>query len=265
MLCYTVSNAKFLWVMSYHHYDYSCVPLSRQYATERNAQYRAGVKSYRAKIKNNTLDDNDKRCLAGICIEKAARDGNVEMLHEFLPFWPRDPNDLWRDLQHTVARNHFDAFCCIVQYMNKHNSVDVFKGLEAALYFGRQNFVDAILPHCQTFDDQFKMKSCVAAAVEGGHYSLAKQIMPFAYTGRSLVHQISDALLEKNFEKAQVWYPYSSVKLVRKHLRDLNVRLNNRKTIMALEWLEHRANQELAEKILKRVQTHTQKSSARKM
>lgn len=252
---------------NYHHYDYSCVPLSRQYNTERNAQYRAVVKGYSAKIKNNTLDDNDKLCLSDLCVEKAAREGNMNLLHEFLPFWPRDPNDLWRDLQHTVARNHFDAFCCIVQYMSKHNSVYVFKGLEAALYFGRQNFVDAILPHCQAFNDPLKMKSCVGAAVEGGHYSLAEQIMPFAYTGRSLVHQISDALLEKNFEKAQVWYPYSSVKLVRKHLIDLNVRLNNRKTIGALEWLEHRANQELAEKISKRVQgqTKTKTSSARKI
>lgn len=251
---------------NYHHYDYSCVPLSRQYNTERNVQYRAVVNKYRADIKNNTLGENDKRCLAPICIEKAARDGNMDLLQAFLPFWQRDPDDLWRDLQHTVARNHFDAFCCIVQYMTEHNSAAVFKGLEAALYFGRQNFVDAVLPHCRAFSDETKMQTCVAAALEGNHCSLAQQIMPFAYTGRGLVHQISDALLEKNFEKAEVWYPYSSVKLVRKNLMDLNARLNIRKTVGALEWLEHRANQEMAKKISKRIKVHTtQKSSSRKM
>jgi len=51
--------------------------------------------------------------------------------------------------------------------------------------------------------------------------------------------------------------PYSSVKLVCKHLTGLNARLSNRKTVGAFEWLKHRTNYELVQKIFQHVKVHT--------
>lgn len=234
-----------------NHFDYSTVPVSQKYTTEQNTVYRDAVKKHSVALK--TSDANTEYShLACVSVEKGARDGNMDILNAFLPALPFD-DGLWRDLQQTVARGHFEAFCRIAQHMR--GQKDLIKGLEAAVYFGKQDFIDAIAPYCQELNDSLGMKRVVSAAIEGKQYAVAQQFMPFAYTGRGLMGELLTALLNKKFGEAEVWYPYSSVKLVRKHIL---YQPKDKDTVAALEWLEDRANCELAEKIHKKVKsTHS--------
>lgn len=117
--------------------------------------------------------------------------------------------------------------------------------------FPRQHFIDTIVPYCQELNNPVAMKRAVSAALEGKHYTIAQQLMPLAYKGRGLMGELLTALLNKKFEEAAVWYPYSSVKLVRKNL--LLQPQEDKDVVAALEWLENRCNHELAQKIHKTI------------
>lgn len=246
--------------MNTHHYDYSCIPTSRAHDAECNKKYRYVLKNYQLALKNHTLSKTDKSSYAYTFVAKAAREGNMDLLNEFLPIWKYSVDELWRDLQQTVARGHLDAFCRIAEHMR--GNTGVFKGLQAALYFGKHEFVDAIAPYCHELNNATKMKDCVSAALEGKQYVLAQQFMPFAYQGRGMVGALTAALLNRKFDEAEVWYPYSSVKLVRKRIL---WQPEDKDTIAALEWLEQRYNQEVADKIHKKIRHASSATRMRKM
>lgn len=242
--------------MLYNHIDYTRIPASEHNTDRIYAAHQKALKDYNSALKISDAY-NEHFHLAITSVQKGACDGDVGLLNEFLPALPFQ-DGLWRDLQQTVARNHFEAFCCIAQHMR--GKKDLIKGLEAAAYFGKQNFIDAIAPYCQ--DDPLAMKRGVSAALEGQQYATAKQLMPLAYKGRGLMGELLTALLNKKFKEADVWYPYSSVKLVRKHI--LLQPQDDKDVVAALEWLENRSNQELAKKIHKTLPTTVQ-SKVRKL
>jgi len=244
--------------MIYNHIDYTTIPMSETHTQTINTAYEKALRDYTFAFKVSD-GRNEYFRLAFAAVEKGARDGNVELLEQFLPTLPFN-DGLWRDLQHTVARNHFDAFCRITQHLQ--GKKDLIKGLEAAAYFGKQDFVDAIVPYCLELNDDLTMKRAVSAALEGKQYAVAQQLMPLAYKGRGLKAELLNALLNKKFEEAEVWYPYSSVKSVRRHLVHTN---EGQDGVAALEWLENRCNQELAVKIHKTLQPHTADAKVRKL
>lgn len=246
-------------MFAHNHIDYTRIPLSAQHTDTINIAHQKAVQAYRAALKTSDAQ-NEYFHLAFASVEKAAREGDVVVLNEFLPALPFH-DGLWRDLQHTVARDHFDAFCCIVQHMQ--GKKDLIKGLEAAAYFGKRDFIDAIVPYCQELDDPVAMKRAVSAALEGKQYTTAQQLMPLAYKGRGLMGELLTALLNKKFDDAELWYPYSSVKLVRKHI--LLQPQHDQDVVAALEWLENRCNHELAAKIQKTLKTKNTPSKVRKL
>ena len=245
--------------MLYNHIDYTRIPTSEKHTDAINRAHQKALNNYTTALETSDAHNEHIR-LAFASVEKGACEGNIDLLNEFLPVLSFD-DGLWRDLQQTVARNHFEAFLRIAQHLR--GKKDLIKGLEAAAYFGKHDFIDAIVPYCQELNDDLTMKRAVSAALEGKQYTTAQQLMPLAYKGRGLVGELLTALLNKKFEEAEVWFPYSSVKRVRKHI--LFQPHDDKDVIAALEWLENRCNQELAQKIHKTLQPHTADAKVRKL
>lgn len=155
------------------------------------------------------------------------------------------PADLASDLQQAAARGYFEVFCALVAQAKDQEGV--FDGLGAACFYGRDAFVDFVLPYCFAQNNTFRLKECLRFA--GRHLTVAEKLIPHALADRDDAAHLANALLVGDHDLADLLRPYSNTQKTREMLEQVGQGPGTK----GWGWLDHKDNQELAGRLRERI------------
>lgn len=214
------------------------IPLGAAYDQLIAAHYRAAEQEFHANPSNTTAEEYH-----GFGVTHGVLTNDLTVIAQHMD--GVKPEDLASDLQQAAARGHFEVFCGLVERAKDHEGV--FDGLGAACFYGREAFVDFVLPHCVAQNNTFRLKECLRFA--GRNLTVAKQLIPHALADRDDAAHLANALLVGDYDLSELLRPYSNTRKTREMLEQVGKGPGSE----AWGWLDHQDNQELAGRLRERI------------